>query len=300
MNIITHRTDKFDEKHELFEVKERLLKIENDAEREKQLQIYDQLCQFEFGRWLLINRGLNAYWSYYLNYFEEFYGFDIENKLQGLEKIMLLQSPGVVAAKEKTKITNDLLQKLLEDNMVIASIPCGLMNDLFRLDLSNFNGVKLVGIDADIDAINRAKENAIKLNKQAISSFINQDAWKLNIHNEFDLLNSHGLNMYVKEESKLIELYRIFYNSLKSGGYLIISSNTPPNDENGNVFWKMNLIDMNQVKLQKLIYNDVIQVRQGLYPNENEIVKQLKSVGFISVHIIHDSRKMFPIFQACK
>lgn len=300
MNVITHRCDNYDIEEVKNEVKQRILQVQNDQDRNEQMLIYEQLCEFEFGRWLLANRGLNAYWSHYLIHFEEYYEGDIESQLHELEKEMLLKSPGVVAAKEIDSLRSQKLQNLLKNDLTLASVPCGLMNDLLRLDIKDYKGIKLVGIDADYNAIHLAKSNAFKHANESITTFINEDAWKLNIHNEFDVLCSAGLNMYVKEESKLLELYKKFYDAIKPEGCLLITSNTPPSDQEGHVFWNMNLIDMAEVRRQKVIYNDVIQVRQGLYPNENEIVQQLKSVGFNQVNIIHESRKMFPLFQAFK
>ena len=54
------------------------------------------------------------------------------------------------------------------------------MNDLVRLELKDKIGVKLVGVDLDSKAIEYAKENAKKFNKEAISSFYLRDARALN------------------------------------------------------------------------------------------------------------------------
>ena len=228
MNIITHRADSFNEDEEL---NERRKAFVND---DKKLSLFNQLCEFEYGRWLLVNRGLNAYWTYYMIFYDE-----LNVQLHPLESIMIEKSPGVVASKERSIIDQKLIQSLVKNDMTLGSVPCGYMNDLLRLNLNSINGVKLVGVDLDQKAIDYAKENAKKFNKEAISSFYVRDAWSLNFENEFDLIHSSGLNIYVQREADLISLYWNFYKALKSGGVLITTSNMPPMDDSNQLFWNI-------------------------------------------------------------
>src|SRR3990167_5328037 len=69
---------------------------------QKQLALLDQLTQFDFGKFLLQNQGLNGYWTHYaLTYpwFQNEIG-DISE----LEKFMLEKSPVVIATQERFKI----------------------------------------------------------------------------------------------------------------------------------------------------------------------------------------------------
>jgi SAM-dependent methyltransferase len=296
MNIITHRADGYNLVQELQEIKKRLESDDNNNNNNKKLLLFNQLCEFEFGRWLLVNRGLNSYWSYYLVYCNE-----INTKqLHPLESIMLEKSPGVLAARERAALNHNIMQKMIHNGMKLASIPCGYMNDLLRLDLKDRINVRLVGIDLDPHAIEQSKINSKKFNKETICSFFMRDAWELEFENEFDLINSGGLNMYVKNEADLVSLYANFYKALRPGGCLIVSSNTPPVGDNGQQVWNVTQTELDYVYLQALIYNEVIGVRQGVYCTENQIVNQLKSVGFGDICVDYDSRKMFLGFIAIK
>ena len=286
MSLITHRTDNYIVEEELAKVKVRIL---SEPESEKKLKVFNQLCEFEYGRWLLINRGLNAYWASYLIYHDEIRKEKmIKEPLHSLEKT-LLNSPGVLSSKDRAARNAGILKKLVKDNMTIASIPCGLMNDFLRLNLDGMDNLKIVGIDLDPNAITLAKENAKKFKKEKYCTFQVADAFELNIENEFDVLHSSGLNMYVQTEPELLKLYSKFYKAVKPGGYFVITSNIPPKDEAGNFCWSLGLIEMSQLPEQVLIFFDVIQIRQGIYCTKNQIITQLKTVGFIDVQVDYDS-----------
>jgi SAM-dependent methyltransferase len=289
MNIITHRVDSYNIEAELKKVKDRLV---ND---EQKLDLFNQLCEFEYGRWLLVNRGLNSYWSNYMMYHQE-----CDSKLHPLESIMLEKSPGVLASRERSELNNNIIQKMLHNDMTVASIPCGFMNDLLRLDFGHVKNVKLVGVDLDPRAIEYAKENAERFKKDDVCVFHMRDAWMLELENEFDLLTSGGLNMYVKNEPDLISLYANFYKAVKTGGCLIVTSNTPPMDDKGELFWNVSQEEFAQMPMQGLIFGDVVNVRQGVFCTETQIINQLKSVGFKDVTVDYDSRNMFLSFIARK
>ena len=108
---------------------------------------------------------------------------ELNVQLHPLESIMIEKSPGVVASKERSIKDQKLIQSLVKNDMTLGSVPCGYMNDLLRLNLNSINGVKLVGVDLDQKAIDYAKENARKFNKEAFSSFYVRDAWSLNFEN---------------------------------------------------------------------------------------------------------------------
>jgi SAM-dependent methyltransferase len=289
MNIITHRTDSYNVDEELNEKRKAFV---ND---EKKLSLFNQLCEFEYGRWLLINRGLNAYWTYYMIFYEE-----LNVKLHPLESIMIEKSPGVVAGRERSIRDRKIIQNLVKNNMTLASVPCGYMNDLLRLELKYTNGVKLVGVDLDPKAIEYAKENAKKFNKEAISSFYLRDAWALNFENEFDIIHSSGLNIFVQREADLISLYSSFYKAIKPGGFLLTTSNMPPMDDNNKLFWNISEAEFGEMPMQGILYSEIIQVRQGLFCTEKQIINQLTSAGFTHVDVDYDSRKMFLSFIARK
>lgn len=289
MNIITHRTDAYNIDDELSQLRKGF------ANEKEKLELFDELCEFEYGRWLLINRGLNAYWSYYMMFNNE-----LNVKFHPLESKMIEQSPGVIASRERITTDLKLIQSMVKSNMTLASVPCGFMNDLLRLNLDSVTDIKLVGVDLDAKAIEHAKENAKKLNKDSIVNFYLRDAWALNFENAFDLIHSSGLNMYVQREVDLISLYANFYKALKPGGSLITTSNMPPMDDNGELFWKVSQEEYAALPMQGLLFGEIIKVRQGLHCTKNQIVNQLKAAGFSQVDVNHDSRNMFLSFVARK
>jgi SAM-dependent methyltransferase len=297
MNIITHRIDNYNVQEELEKVKARIL---SGPEPDKKIKVFNQLCEFEYGRWMLINQGLNAYWANYLIYHDEIRKEKmIKEPMHSLEKT-ILNSPGVLSSKDRAKRNSTILQKLIKDNMTVASIPCAAMNDLLRLNLNGMDNIKLVGIDLDSAAIDLAKENSVKFKKETFCTFKLADAFDLNIENEFDVLHSTGLNMYAKTESELLKLYTNFYKAVKPGGYLVVTSNVAPKDENGSFTWSVGLMEMASLPEQVLIFFDVIQIRQGMYCTKDQIISQLKTVGFTDIQVDFDSRKMFLCFTAKK
>lgn len=297
MNIITHRIDNYNVEEELEKVKARIL---SGPEPDKKIKVFNQLCEFEYGRWMLINQGLNAYWANYLIYHDEIRREKmIKEPMHSLEKT-ILNSPGVLSSKDRAKRNSTILQKLIKDNMTVASIPCAVMNDLLRLNQNGMDNIKLVGIDLDSAAIDLAKENAVKFKKEKFCTFKLADAFDLNIENEFDVLHSTGLNMYAKTEPELLKLYTNFYRAVKPGGYLVVTSNVPPKDENGSFTWSVGLMEMAALPEQVLIFFDVIQIRQGMYCTKDQIISQLKTVGFTDIQVDFDSRKMFLCFTAKK
>jgi hypothetical protein len=295
MNIITHRIDNYNVSEELETIKQRILK---GASVEEKMKWFNQLCEFEYGRWMLVNRGLNAYWASYLIYYDEY-----RNGMPSahpLEKMLLENSPGVLSSRERAAKNLKIIQNLVKENMSIASIPCALMNDFLRLDYKNIKKIKIVGIDLDPAAIQLAKENSKKYNLEKYCGFKIGDAWKLGIENEFDIIHSSGLNMYVQNEADLLSLYTNFYKALKIGGNLVVSANVPPMDEDGAYVWNVTKEEMDEIPLEAMIFTKIIQIRQGMYCTRNQIIKQLKSVGFSDVQVDFDTRKIFLSFIAKK
>ena len=176
--------------------------------------LLNQLSEFALGRFLLSNKGLNGYWTSYII----LHG-PKDDKLDGLERWMLHKSPAIIATQERFQIFQLHLQKYLRNGMQIASIPCGLMDDLLGLDHSKIQDVKLVGIDLDTKSIELAEKNAEKYNIKNVL-FINKDAWNLGVFQEYDIITSNGLNIYQPDDKKVIELYKEFYKALKPSGIL--------------------------------------------------------------------------------
>lgn len=252
----------------------------------------DQLSEFELGRFLLVNKGLNGYWTAYII----LHGTN-RTPLLPLEDWILHHAPSVRATQERFRIFQRVLQKHLKDNIAIASVPCGMMDDLLSLNYSNIRNSRLVGIDLDRKSLDLAQENSNNL-KMKNAKFIQSDAWKITNHKEFDIITSNGLNIYEPDDKKVIALYKKFYEALKPNGILITSFLTPPPTISKDSSWK-NVNPQDALK-QKVIFNDIIGVTWQAFRTEETTCTQLKAAGFKVLEVIYDSQGIFPTVVAKK
>lgn len=258
----------------------------------EQQQLVEQLAEFELGRFLLANKGLNGYWTAYV-----ILHAPKRDDLSELEHWLTHHSPIVRATRERFGIFKQQLQAQLKDGIHLASLPCGLMDDLLCLDYSQVSDCKLTGIDLDQASIDFAKQNAAQYGIEDVA-FICGDAWELSIENRFDVLTSNGLNVYQPDEAKLIELYQSFYNMLKPAGKLVTSFLTPPPVISEQSPWLIE--DPEALAKQKLILADTCKVAWQNFCSEDAIRTQLDSVGFNEIEVIYDSQRMFPTVVARK
>ena len=278
-----------------YEQKQQRLKSSNNLSLplEEELILLKQLDEFDLGKFLFKNKGLNGYWTSYIILYAP------QKKLDHpLEQWIIHEAPTVKATQERFKIFNQQLQKNLKSNMCLASIPCGLMDDLLRLNFSNVENIKLIGIDLDDHSLILARENAANLKKNVMTSFLKKDAWDLNIQKQYDVLTSNGLNIYEPDDQKVVALYKQFYNALKPNGLLIASFLTPPPALSKESSWR-NVNAENAIK-QKAIFADILQVQWQAFRTENQTRAQLEKAGFKEIEIIYDSQGIFPTIIARK
>lgn len=257
---------------------------------DQELKMLKDLCSFELGRFLLANRGLNGYWTAYciLNYKK----IRLDNPL---EQWILTKAPVIVATQERFEIFKNLLQSLLRDNMHLASLPCGTMDDLLNLDYQNVAHCKLTGIDLDVESLKLAEENA-RNKRMKNANFIQRDAWALDINKEFDVLTSNGLNIYEGNEERLIALYKQFHQAIKPGGHLIISFiNPPPSLDSTSPVKPYSEDDF--IK-QAALFSDVIKSGWQWFQTESNTRNQLEQAGFSIEKVCFDQQKIFPTVLA--
>jgi SAM-dependent methyltransferase len=258
----------------------------------EELHLLHQLAEFELGKFLLENKGLNGYWTSYII----IHGPQNQN-LHPLEEWIVHSAPAVKATQERFGIFQKTLQQNLKNNISIASIPCGLMDDLYALDYTQTSNVSLTGIDLDKNSINLAKTKALK-NPNIKINFYTQDAWNLGIDNEYDIITSNGLNIYERDDQKVIKLYQEFYNALKPNGILITSFLTPPQAISKESTWKK--FNQDDAIKQKAIFSDIIGVSWQAFRTEVQTKLQLETAGFSNIRFIYDSQGMFPTVLAYK
>jgi SAM-dependent methyltransferase len=230
-----------------------------------------QLATFDLGAFLLKNLGLNGYWtSYILLHPDKGRQTRLNNggrSLCELESWLLDRCPIFIATQERYRIFKKLTQAVLRPSMELASIPCGLMDDLLSLDYSALSGIRITGVDLDKSSLAHAQANFDLLKPRASACFEQKDAWTLDSSRRWDLITSNGLNIYVEDDTQCVELYKSFSASLKQGGYLVVSFITPPTT------WQPKSSE--DLAYQKFLFTQVIPVRWQCVRTEATTREQL-------------------------
>lgn len=271
---------------------------------ERQLELLDQLQQFDFGRFLLQNQGINGYWTHYMlthPWFGRKTGKNNRGQpLSTLEEFLLDRAPIMLATQQRFEFFLKENQKQVSNDAKLACIPCGMMGELLYLDFKPIERIQLIGIDYDPEALNDARSLAEK-KKLAHYLQLNQgNAWQLSSENEFDLISSNGLTIYEQDDEKVTALFRQFYSALKPGGKLVASFLTPPPSFTDQCEWNMSHINQNDLLLQKIILVDIIQAKFQFYRSTQQTRQQLESIGYKNIQFIYDDAKIFPTVVAYK
>ncbi len=268
-----------------------------------QLDVLNQFCEFPLGRFILERKGANGFWTdYMLSHPEKgrLSGLNSEGKpFSALEDFFLNRCPIVVAHQERFKIFQDVTQKMLKENVVLASIPCGLSKDILTLDYSGISSFKLIGIDIDEESLTLARNLA---NEKGIANaeFLEQDAWQLQFNEELDIITSSGLNVYEPNPEKVLDLYRSFFKALKPGGSLIISVITYPPGETKETDWDLTGIAEEDLLLDQILHKDILDIKWRNFRSSNELSKEFEQVGFSKVSVFFDKHRIFPTIVAQK
>jgi len=269
-----------------------------------QLELLEQLTQFGLGRFLLERGGLNGFWTDYAIRHPKLgrlSGVNNENKpFSSLESFLLNRAPTALATQQRFEIVKKEIQKFIADDITFASIPCGLMAELLELDYSNVSKFSLVGIDIDLESFKHVEHVAKEKKLFDHCEFIVKDAWDLKIDNEFDLITSHGLNIYESSEERVVILYRQFFNALKPHGRLITSFLTPPPGLQVKTEWNLDKVHLPDAQLQKLLFVDILEGKWQFFRSAEQSTQQLKNAGFIDIEIIYDESHIFPTIVAIK
>jgi SAM-dependent methyltransferase len=264
---------------------------------QRQIEILNQLGEFDFGRFLLQNKGINGYWTHYMLTYPRQNSPVTANPI---EKFLLERAPTILATQERFDLFLRENQLAVANNRQLASIPSGMMGELLYLNFSEISQIQLVGIDYDVSALDDAKKLAAKQNLMKFSSFKQSDAWNLRLHNEFDLISSNGLNIYEPDDNRVTSLYQQFYAALKPGGKLVTSFLTPPPGLNEFCEWTMTEVNADDSLLQKIIFADVLGVKWQCFRSTQQTREQLELAGFKAICFISDRANIFPTVTAYK
>jgi SAM-dependent methyltransferase len=271
---------------------------------EKQLDLLEQLSQFELGQFLIERAGLNGYWTHYT------VSHPSTGRLTGLnqhhvpfhplEELLLNRAPTSLATQERFAIFKTQISQHLHEGCSLASIPCGVMSDLLDLDFSTLTDFSLHGIDLDPEALSQALDYAKERKLDYHCSFSKQDAWDLGDATQFDLIASNGLNIYEPDEEKVIDLYRQFYKCLKPQGILVTSFLTPPPIPGLKTEWKLESVNPQDAMMQKIIFNDILSPKWQIFRSEDSVKSHLEQAGFCEIEIFYDTAHIFPTVVAKK
>lgn len=264
---------------------------------EKQLDLVEQISQFELGKFLIERGGLNGYWTHYIITHPSKKRL---NDLHPLEDYLLNRSPTCLATQQRFVHFKTLIQKYIKEGSSLASVPCGVMGDLLDLDYSHVATFDLHGIDLDPEALAQAATYAQEKGLCHNCHFLERDAWELGLTAEFDLLSSNGLAIYEPKDSRVVELYREFHKALKPGGILVTSFLTPPPIPGQKSEWKFDRVNMEAAMLQKLIFVDILAAKWQVYRTEENVKGQLIEAGFSEIEIFYDEAHIFPTVVAKK
>ena len=275
------------EEESLVVLEEQLAKRSPENLEEKK-DLLKALWGFDLGRFLLKNKGLDGYWTAYLI----LHGPKTQD-LSPLESWMIHEAPVVKATRERYGIFQKKLKAHVKDGMTVASLPCGLMDDLLSLN-KKIHGV---GIDLDQNSLDLAAKNAEGKGLLSLS-FERRDGWQMAIENRFDVLTSNGLNIYEPDPERVVLLYKEFYKSLKPGGILITSFLTPPPALSKESPWKNYRAE--DAAKQKMLFSDVIGAAWTSFRTEAETRSQLEASGFEVLEVCYDHQGMFPTVVAKK
>lgn len=269
-----------------------------------QLEILKQLSQFEFGRFLILNRGINGYWTHYMltqpwTQRETPINHSIE-KLTSLEQFLLESAPTILATQQRFEIFLQENQKKVKNGAKLACMPCGMMGELLYLNFEKNDTVQLIGLDYDPNTLNDARSLATKQNLLSMVKLHQGDAWQMTFNNEFDLISSNGLNIYEPDDERVTQLYQEFYNALKPGGKLVTSFLTPPPTVSDACEWNMAAINQADLLKQKIIFVDILEAKWQCFRTSEQTQLQLESVGFERIEFIYDKAKLFPTVVANK
>lgn len=263
------------------------------------LKLVEALYQSELGKFLLLRGGLNGYWTEHIVKHPQRQK-NSSTLLPEIDDFLLNHSPSVLATQQRYGIFKTEIQKQIKNGSSLMSIPCGLMSELLDLDYSGYQDIQLTGIDTDAESLTLARAMAEESEFDGQCQFLDKNAWHLDMHEVCDVLVSNGLSIYEYDDDKVIELYREFFKALRPGGVLITSFLTPPPALSSQSEWDLDQIDLEALKVQKILFADILECKWQAYRTETTVKNQLRSAGFKNFELIYDKARIFPTITARK
>lgn len=192
----------------------------SDTEKKERLILVTMLTEFALGRFLLVNRGLNGYWTdVILN--RPLDPNANRQYVNSLEEYLMERSPPFVARCEAQRVIHREVRPLLRPGRAVASVPSGLMSEILLATQKPFAGVDLFAIDLDADNFAMIRERYGDRLKGNTLHTLHMDARQLEMSERFDLICSSGLTIYMPNDDDVQALLHLFFTALKPNGKLV-------------------------------------------------------------------------------
>lgn len=254
----------------------------------------DDVLKSGLWSYMLMHGGLNGYWTDYIVH---------KRYLQTQDHIDVkyYELPVPLATQQRNRIFMGLLQGMIRDGIRIASIPCGMMRDVLALDFSGRRDFALDGYDLDEESIDLARQLSAEYGLADHARFFVADAWTVGVENEaqYDVCVSNGLNIYVPEAERTVDLYRSFRRCLKPGGRLIASCLTYPPSQAVATEWDLAAVDPESLALAAMLFG-LFEPQWSSFRSIEETTAQLREAGFSRVSVHPDAARIMPTFLAVR
>nr|WP_296780659.1 methyltransferase domain-containing protein [Rhodococcus sp. (in: high G+C Gram-positive bacteria)] len=262
----------------------------------QELRLLHELAEFDFGRFLLLNGGLSGYWTSYV------FTHDGTDAPTDMEQWLLSRST-MAGIRQRYHRLSALVAPRLHPGARVASIPCGLMDDVLAQPPELLADVTIVGVDIDAESIALAAESAAERGLNDRTEFVRGDAWELELGTPVDLLLSNGLNLYEPDRDRLVELYRRFRDNLAPGGELLVSfipplPPPPDNDPVSAVLWQRLGMSADDVRRDRAVFGDLLSVTYLNLTSTDELAAQLREAGLSLTSVHYAEYGVLPIAVA--
>lgn len=249
-------------------------------------ELLTALGEFDLGRFLLVNGGLSGYWTSYV------FTHDGSTADHDLER-WLLRNSTLAGIRARFQRLVALVAGRLRPGLRVASVPCGMMDDLLGQPRDLLDGVSMVGADIDEESLRLAGERAAQRELSDRVELRQADAWDLDLGKPVDLLLSNGLNLYEPDRDRLVALYREFGRNLAPGGELLVSyiPPLPPLPASGPVgarIWASLAMSAEDVRRDRAIFGDLLAPTYLNITPTDELAAQLREAG-LSLREVHFS-----------
>lgn len=270
-----------------------------DAKREELLHLLSDLSTSDFGMSMLYHQGITGYWTHYMVLYPMMKDHPRYAHMGEFDRWLLERCPVIRATQQRFKhflqAVKDYHKDFSDNVLTLASLPCGLMDDLLWLRGLE-KETRLIGLDIDRTALQLAEQQAMYHRKRYSCSFFQVDAWQLGWHDVFHMVLSNGLIFYEPDDMRVIAFFERAKQALKQGGFLITSNLTPPPSISADCPWVADEVDIADARIQRLLFQYIIKPNFQAYRTSSQMQKLVEKAGLAFVEERQDKANMFPTY----